>query len=266
MTEAEVLILLVYLALGALAGIIGGLFGLGGGIVIVPVLLFIYIKQGFHSEILMHLAVATSLATIVFTSMSSTFAHHRRGAVLWQQVGLLVPGIIVGGILGALIADYLPSHVLRVVFGLFELFVAIQIGFGVKPSAQRKLPGKQGMIFTGGGLGTFSTLLGIGGGTLTVPFLLWCNVNIRNAVATSAACGLPIALAGTAAMIFTGWHQQQLPSGATGYVYWPAAIPILISSVLFAPLGAKLMHAMPVDTLKRFFAVVLACVGLRMLF
>lgn len=265
MTENLILLLMAYLLLGMFAGIIGGLLGLGGGIIIVPALLFIYLKLGLQPEILMHLAVATSLATIVFTSISSTIAHHRRDAVIWQQVVLLVPGIILGCILGAAIADFLPSNTLRLLFGLFELLVAIQIGFGIKPSARRQLPGKFGMIVTGSVIGTVSTILGIGGGTLTVPFLLWCNVNIRNAVATSAACGLPIAVAGASAMIVAGWDHQYLPDGATGYVYWPAALPVLISSALFAPLGARLAHKLPVTILKRIFAVVLACVGLRML-
>lgn len=266
MTEVELLILLFYLLLGGIAGIIGGLLGLGGGIIIVPVLLVLFIQQELVSDILMHLAVATSLATIVFTSMSSAYAHHRRGAVLWRTVALLVPGIILGGILGAVIADHLPSNALRIMFGLFEILVAIQIGFGVEPSSHRRLPNRGGMLFTGGGIGTLSTLLGIGGGTLTVPFLLWCNINIRNAVATSAACGFPIAMAGTVAMIFTGWDNPELPAGATGYVYWPAAITITATSVLFAPIGARMAHSLPVDTLKKIFAVVLAGVGLRMLF
>jgi uncharacterized membrane protein YfcA len=177
-----------------------------------------------------------------------------------------VPGIILGGGVGAIIADHLPSDTLRVVFGIFELLVAVQIGIDIKPSAQRKLPGGGGLIIAGGGIGSLSTILGIGGGTITVPFLLWCNINIRNAVATSAACGLPIAITGTTAMIITGWNHQLLPDGTIGYVYWPAAITILLASVLFAPLGARLVHSMPVDRLKRVFAIVLACIGIRMLF
>ncbi len=266
MNEVHLLILFGYLLLGCMAGMIGGLLGLGGGIVIVPAVLFLFIQQDFPAEILMHMAVATSLATIIFTSMSSTIAHHSRGAVLWQQVKLLVPGIMIGGILGAVIADHMQSDFLRLGFGIFELFVAFQIWFSIKPSAQRELPQKKGMVVAGGGIGALSTLLGIGGGTITVPFLVWCNVNMRNAVATSAACGLPIAVVGTAAMIFTGWNNEYLPYGAIGYVYWPAAVVIVVTSILFAPLGAKLAHKMPVVMLKRIFAVVLACVGLVMLY
>ena len=255
-----------YFLLGMIAGGVGGLLGLGGGIIIVPSLLFIFTWQGFPANVLMHFAVATSLFTIVFTSVSSSYAHHKHKAVLWPQVFLLTPGIIMGAILGAFIADYLSSDLLRRAFGIFEIFVACQIGFAVKPTVQRALPGRNGMILAGGGIGTLSTIMGIGGGTLTVPFLTWCQVDIRKAVATSSACGFPIALAGTLTMIFTGLDYSNLPENSIGYVYWPAAVAILVTSVLFAPVGAKLAHTMPVNSLKRIFAIVLACIGLRMLF
>ena len=263
---ADLFVWSAYLMLGVIAGLVGGLLGLGGGILIVPALLFLFIWQGMPVDILMHLAVATSLFTIVFTSISSSYAHHKHQAVLWPQVFLLTPGIIIGAVFGAFLADYISSDILRRLFGVFEILVACQIGFSVKPSAQRSLPGRNGMLIAGGGIGTLSTILGIGGGTLTVPFLVWCHVNIRKAVATSSACGFPIALAGTLAMIFIGRDSPSLPENTIGYVYWPAAILILVTSVLFAPVGAKLAHSMPVDSLKRIFAIVLACVGLRMLF
>lgn len=263
----DILIWSAYLALGMFAGLVGGLLGLGGGILIVPALLFLFMWQGMPVDILMHLAVATSLFTIVFTSVSSSYAHHQHQAVLWPQVLLLTPGIIVGAIAGALIADHLSSDILRRIFGIFEIGVACQIGFSVKPAVlYRSLPGKPGMLFAGSVIGTLSTILGIGGGTLTVPYLVWCHVDIRKAVATSSACGFPIALSGTAAMIMTGLDYNELPEHSIGYVYWPAALLILVTSVMFAPVGAKLAHAMPINTLKRIFAIVLACVGLRMLF
>jgi uncharacterized protein len=266
MTSLSLVTLFSYLLLGMVAGMTGGLLGLGGGIVIVPALLFLFIYQGLPGDILMHMAVATSLATIVFTSISATWAHHRHGAVSWHVVRLLGPGIIIGAIAGALIADQLRSDSLQTAFGLFEILVALQIGFGIKPSAQRSLPNSTGMVATGGVIGTISSLLGIGGGTLTVPFLLWCNVNIRKAVATSSACGLPIAVAGTATMIITGWNYSRLPEGTTGYVYWPVVVMISIASVCTAPLGARLTHTLPVDILKRVFAIVLAAIGIRMIF
>ncbi len=255
-----------YLMLGVMAGLVGGLLGLGGGILIVPALLFIFIWQGLPTDILMHLAIATSLFTIVFTSISSSYIHHKHQAVLWPQVFLLTPGIIIGTVVGAFLVDHISSDILRRLFGIFETLVACQIGFSVKPTVQRSLPARSGMFFAGGVIGLFSTILGIGGGTLTVPFLMWCHVDIRKAVATSSACGFPIALTGSLAMIFAGLDYSNLPEDSIGYVYWPAAILILVTSVLFAPVGAKLAHSMPVDSLKRIFAIVLAGVGLRMLF
>ncbi len=259
-------IFISYLILGVLAGLIGGLLGLGGGIIIVPALLFLFIKQGINPEIQMHMALATSLATIVFTSMSSAYAHHQRGAVLWPVVFQLVPGIIVGCVFGAWVADRLESDNLRMAFGIFEILVALQVGLGIKPSARRELPGPYGNGLAGMILGSVSTLLGIGGGTLSVPFFLWCNVNMRNAVATSSACGLPIAVAGSATLIYAGLDSPVLPATSLGYVYLPAAGTILIASVLFAPLGARLAHTIPVLMLRRIFAIVLACIGLRMLY
>ncbi len=258
-------VLLTYLLLGAIAGVIGGLLGLGGGIVIVPALLFLFIYQGVTADILMQTAVATSLATIVITSVSATWAHHRHRAVLWPVVMAMGPGIILGAVLGALSAHLLQSNTLRVIFGIFEILVAIQIGSGLKPAGQRVLPGRAGMGMSGLAIGTVSSLLGIGGGTLTVPFLLWCNVHLRNAVATSSACGLPIAAAGAVAMMITGFNHPGLPAGSTGYVYWVAALPIMIASIVFAPLGAWLTHTVPVAVLRKIFAVILALVGIKML-
>lgn len=261
----SLLTVIAYILLGAVAGMIGGLLGLGGGIVIVPALLYLFIQQGFSAGIQMHLAVATSLTTIIFTSIASAWSHHRHGAVIWKIVGFLVPGIVIGCILGAITANHLRSDSLRITFGVFELLVAMQIWSGIKPPGHRELPGNSGMVLAGGVIGTLSTILGIGGGTLTVPFLLWCNINIRNAVATSAACGMPIAVAGTLSFMITGWNHTDLPAGSTGYVYWPAAFFILIASILTAPLGAKLAHVLPVIILKRIFALVLVIVGIRML-
>lgn len=260
-----IMLIATYLVVGAIAGTFAGLLGLGGGIIIVPALFFVFMKQGLPADILMHMAVATSLATIIFTAISSTWAHHHHGAVRWPVVGLLAPGIIVGCFVGALVADQLKSDNLRVALGIFEILVALQISFNVKPSGKRALPGKAALLITGSGIGALSTVLGIGGGTMTVPFLLWCNENIRNAVATSSACGLPIAIAGTAGMIATGWGHVSLPIWSTGYVYWPAAIVILFASVLTAPLGARLAHTLPVNILKKIFAVVIGLIGIRML-
>ena len=254
-----------YLLVGALAGILAGMLGVGGGLVIVPVLAYLFSQQGFDSSVIMHLAIGTSLATIVLTSLSSIRAHHQRGAVLWPVVAHLTPGIIAGAWLGAAVAHLLPSNILRSVFALFELAVAAQMALELSTTPHRQLPGRIGSGIAGVIIGAVSAIVGIGGGTLTVPFLTWCNVEMRRAVATSAACGLPIASAGTVAFIITGWNHAALPAASSGYLHWPALLGIGLTSVLFAPLGARLAHTLPVRTLRRFFALFLALLGLRML-
>lgn len=259
------IILFFYLLTGVAGGLLAGLLGIGGGIVIVPALYYLFSWQGFSGGHIMQLAVATSLMTIVVTAVASIRAHHLRGAVQWPTLMLLLPGIIAGAVCGGLLARWIASDWLRILFGLFEIVVALQIGFGARPVAHRSLPGSAGMTAAGGVIGGLSALLGIGGGTLTVPFLLWCNVTIHKAVATAAACGLPIAVAGALTFILSGWSVPDLPAHSLGYVYWPAALAIVSTSFLTAPLGARLAHALPVMTLRRLFAVLLAIIGLRML-
>ncbi len=262
---ADPIILILYLLTGIIGGLLAGLLGVGGGIVIVPALYYLFSWQGFSNSHVMQLAVATSLATIVFTSVASIRAHHLRGAVHWPTLRALLPGVIAGAVLGGLLARWIASDWLRMLFGLFEIAVALQIGFGAKPAAHRSLPATAGVSAAGGVIGGLSALLGIGGGTLVVPFLLWCNVTMHKAVATAAACGLPIAIAGTLTFILSGWTVPDLPEHSLGYVYWPAALAIVSTSFVTAPLGAQLAHALPVMTLKRLFAVLLAIIGLRML-
>ena len=258
-------VVIIYLLLGAFAGLVAGLLGVGGGLIIVPVLVFICTGQGVAEHLIVHLAVGTSLATIVFTSISSVRAHHQHGAVLWPVFWQLTPGIVIGAWLGALFADVLASDQLRRFFGVFELLVAIQMTFNVKPRPHRQLPGRAGMVGAGSVIGAISAIVGIGGGTMTVPFLVWCNVAMRKAVATSSACGLPIAVAGATGFIVTGWNAVELPAYSSGYVYWPAFAGIVIASILSAPLGARLAHRLPAAQLKRIFAVLLYILGLRML-
>jgi uncharacterized membrane protein YfcA len=257
--------LLLYLALGAFAGLMAGLLGVGGGLIIVPVLAGIFQHQQMSDAVIMHLAIGTSLATIVVTSISSVRAHHQRGAVLWPVVWRLTPGIVIGAWLGAAVADALPSAVLSKIFAVFVLVVAAQMAFGAKPAPHRELPGAPGMLATGGVIGAVSAIVGIGGGSLTVPFLTWCNTAMRQAVATSAACGLPIALAGTIGFIVTGLNAAELPAWSLGYVYGPALVGVAFASMLSAPLGAKLAHTLPAEVLKKVFAVFLMLIGVKML-
>ena len=255
----------LYAGLGVFAGVIAGFLGVGGGLIIVPVLVTIFQGKGFDENVLVHIAVGTSLATIVITSVSSVYAHHRRGAVLWSVFRIITPGIIAGALLGAVVADFLPGARLRIVFGVFELIVAGYMAWDFIPAPHRNLPGQFVFNITGVLIGMVSSVIGIGGGTMTVPFLTWCNVSIRNAVATSSACGLPIAIAGATGFIITGWSEAALPEWSTGYIYWPAFLGVVIASVVFAPVGARLTHALPVSITKRFFSLFLAFLGIRML-
>ena len=263
--EAILSTLLFYLTLGLFAGVMAGLLGVGGGLIIVPTLAWIFHHQQVDDAIVMHLAIGTSLATIVVTSISSVRAHHRRGAVLWPIFWRLTPGIVVGAWLGATIADALPSAVLSKVFAVFVLTVAAQMGFGAKPAPHRELPGTAGMLTAGGVIGAVSAIVGIGGGSLTVPFLTWCNTAIRQAVATSSACGLPIALAGALGFVVTGLNAAGRPDWSLGYIYGPALVGITLTSMLSAPLGAKLAHTLPTEMLKKVFAAFLTLVGVKML-
>lgn len=259
------MIILAYLVLGASAGILAGLLGVGGGLIIVPVLLMIFSFLGFDASFVMHMAIATSLWTIVLTALMSAYAHHRHGAVLWRDVWLLTPGMILGAALGAMLADGMSNTALRYFFALFEIVVAMQMMFSIMPGEGRKEPGiilaSTTSLLTGG----LSAVLGIGGGTVTVPFLHWCGRSIRQAVATSSVCGLPIALSGGVFYILLGSDEKGLPQNTLGYLYWPAFLTISITSVLLAPLGAKLAHTLPIATLKKTFAALLFLIGMRML-
>ncbi|MDD3650482.1 sulfite exporter TauE/SafE family protein [Immundisolibacter sp.] len=259
------MILLAYLAVGVAAGLIAGMLGLGGGVVIVPALALVFPLLGLPSPVLMHLAIGTSLAVIVPTSISSTLAHYRRGAVDLPLLRLLLPGLVPGALLGGWLADRLPSALLARVFGVFVIGVATQIFFNATAPGRRPLPGQAGLLATGMVIGTASTLLGIGGGSLTVPFLNYCRVDMRRAVATSSACGLVLGMVGAATFLWAGRDHPGLPPGAVGYLYLPAFVGIALASVLTAPYGARLAHSLPVPTLKRAFAVFLMLAGLRML-
>lgn len=260
------LTVLALLALTGLAsGLLAGLLGVGGGLVIVPALAVVLPMAGVSGEPVMHVAVATSLAAILLTSLASVHAHQRHGAVLWPAFWRLGPGIALGAVLGAQIADCLPGASLRLVFGVFALVVAVQMATGFKPAAGRGLLGVAATSVIGLSFGAISGIVGIGGGSLVVPFLSWCSVPMGKAVGTSAACGFPIALGGAAGAVYAGWGVLGLPAYSTGYVWWPALVAIGLASVLSAPLGAALAHRLPVPVLRRVFAAFLALMGAKML-
>jgi uncharacterized membrane protein YfcA len=259
--------LALYLAFGSLAGVLSGLFGIGGGVVIVPFLAWFFSAQGFPPGSIMIMAVATSLATIIVTSVSAVHAHHRRGAVHWRTVFQLAPGILAGSVLGSVIADALPALWFKLIFAVFLLYVAGRLLLAPKSDgAHAHAPTAWLFSVAGAGIGAVSSILGIGGGTLSVPFLVKCRFPIRNAVAISSACGFPIAVAGTATYVFLGWHKaSSLPAWSLGYVYLPAFAGIILTSIPFAPLGAHLAHRLPTVRLRRIFALVVMAVGCKLL-
>lgn len=257
--------ILIFLILGAVAGLTAGLFGVGGGLVIVPTLLWVFTSRGIDHSVVMHLAVGTSLATIIVTSISSVYAHNKHKAVQWGLFLKLTPGIVIGAWIGAVVADQLSSVWLQRVFAVFVFFVASHLVLDVDFGKHRDLPGRIGMALAGAVIGMVSTIVGIGGGSMTVPYLHWNGVGIRNAVATSSACGLPIAVAGTIGFIVTGWGEVGLPDGSSGYVYWSAMPWIVAATFIFAPIGARLAHSLPTKILRRLFAILLFVVGVKLL-
>ncbi len=255
--------ILLYLVLGCFSGFVAGLFGIGGGMVIVPVLVFTFKAQGLSPTILTHLAIGTSLACIIVTSISAIWAHHQRGAVLWPVVKKLALGLLIGSLIGAQIAHAIPARQLEIIIGCFALLTAAQMFSGWKGKLDHiPLPGIVGLTTAGGSIGVASAIFGIGGGTFTVPYLTLHGVAMTNAVASASACGLPIAIAGATGFIWAGWHETQLPSGAWGFVYLPAFFGISSTSLIFARVGAKLAHRLPADILKKMFACLLVLVGI----
>lgn len=252
--------------LGIFAGFIAGLFGVGGGLVLVPILFMLLAAQGAAEAHLMHLALGTAMACIAITSLSSLRAHHRHGVVRWNIVRAMAPGLMLGTLAGTFIASQLATRPLAILFTLLVYYSAWQMIQGFTPRPGRRLPGAAGLFGVGGVIGSVSSLISAGGGFMSIPFMLWCNVPIHNAIGTSAALGFPIALAGTLGYILNGWHGAGLPAGSLGYVHLPAMLGVVLMSILSAPLGARLAHRLPVKPLKRGFGVFLALLASKMLF
>jgi uncharacterized membrane protein YfcA len=246
------------LALGCVAGFLAGLLGIGGGMLMVPFLTFILVQRGVADALAVKMGIATSMATIVFTSLSSLRAHHRRGAVRWDLVRGIAPGIMLGGLLaGAAAFALLKGQWLALLFAAFVGFSATQMLRGKAPKPTRVLPGRGGQAAAGGLIGFLSGLVGAGGAFVSVPFMTACNVPIHQAVATSAALGFPIAAANTVGYLIGGRALPSALPGAFGYLYLPALAVIAAASVLLAPLGARCAHAMDVGQLRRAFAFLL---------
>ncbi|MCX7084776.1 MAG: sulfite exporter TauE/SafE family protein [Methylococcales bacterium] len=250
-------IIVVSSVLGMVSGVLAGLFGIGGGLVIVPVLAVLFKEQGFSANLIMIMSVATSLAVISFTAVSSVWAHHRLGSVIWSKVVRLIPGIIIGSALGAIVAKQISADALRIFLVVFLLYVGVQMALQISPKAGLVNQSKPLDFCVAIIIGLLSAIVGIGGGTLTVPYLVRGQMLMRNAVAVSSACGLPIAIAGASSYILLGLTVDNLPAGSFGYIYLPAFLATGLTSILTAPLGAKLAHRLPAQKLKRYFSLLL---------
>lgn len=263
----EPLLIVELVTLGLCTGFLAGLLGIGGGMLMVPFITLIMSARGVSPDLAVKMAIATSMATIVFTSVSSVRAHHKRGAVRWDIVKLLAPGIVLGAAVASLgVFSMLKGSWLALFFAAFVAFSATQMLLEKKPAASRTMPGPAGQLAAGGVIGFLSGLVGAGGGFISVPFMTWCNVAVHNAVATSAALGFPIALANALGYIVAGQAVQGVPQGSLGYIFLPALAVIACASVLMAPLGVRAAHALPVKQLKRVFAFVLYALAAYMLY
>jgi uncharacterized membrane protein YfcA len=254
-----------YLGIGALVGFAAGLLGIGGGVVMVPLLVLVFRAHEMPPEHLMHLALGTALAAMVFTSLSSMRAHHAHGAVDWKIARAMSPGMLLGSFGAALLAGLIPTRPLAVVFTAFVFYAATSILLDLKPATTRELPGTAGIFAAGAVIGAISSLLAAGGAFMTIPFLAWCKVPLRRAIGTAAANGLPIAIAGTAGYLLQGWRVPGLPAPSVGYVYLPALALVVTTSMAAAPLGARLAHRLPIKQLRTLFALLLYVFATRML-
>lgn len=256
---------IAYLTIGCVVGFVAGMLGIGGGAVMVPMLVFVFSAQGMPVEHRLHVALGTAMATIIFTSLSSVSAHHAYGSVDWPIARAIAPGIVAGSFTAAIIAGFIPTRPLAILFTALVFYAATQMFFDLRPKKTRALPGVAGLFGAGAVIGGLSSLLSAGGAFVSIPFLAWCSVPLRRAIGTAAAIGFPIALAGSAGYVLQGLHAQGLPRWTLGYVYLPALALVVATSMLAAPLGARLAHRVPVKRLRIGFALVLYALAARML-
>lgn len=257
---------LAYPLLGCVVGFLAGLLGVGGGLITVPILTLLLQAQGLHHPDLHKIALATSTTAISFTAFASMRSHAKHDNVHWEVVKRFLPGILLGTLIGAQLVNVLPVVPLRVVFVLFTFYTAYSMLANKQPKPSRTLPNTPTMFGVGNGIGIFSTLISAGGGFISVPFMIWCNINARLAMGTSAALGFPIAVGGVISYLITAHNVPHLPPHTFAYIYWPAVVGIVATSFLVAPLGARMAQRWNIYTLKRLFAVMLICLGLQMMY
>jgi uncharacterized membrane protein YfcA len=255
----------IYLPIGAVVGFLAGLLGIGGGMILVPILVFVFGANNFAPGHLMHLALATAMATIPFTSVSSVRAHHRHGGIDWHIVTGLMPGLLIGAVFGTLVAGSIPGRPLAIFFAAFLFYAATTMFFDLVPKGTRSLPGRPGLALVGAIVAFLSSFIAAGAALMTIPFMAWCNVPLRRAVGTASAIGFPLSVAASAGYVIAGWQAAGLPQHSLGFVYLPALALIVLTSVLTAPLGARVSQRMPVKRLRIVFALVLYVIAIRML-
>ena len=251
---------------GSLSGFLAGLLGIGGGMILVPLMILIFSRLGFNQDVVMHLAIATGMASVFFTSISAVLAHHRRGNIDWKLVGILSPGLILGALVGGgKFFELITGPWLSLGFSIFLIYTGIQMILNKTPHSSRGLPGFFGLFAFGVFAGVISSLLGAGGAFVTVPFMIWCNVKPHNAMANSSGLGFPIATSSALGYIYGGWGNLNLPEHSLGYVYLPALGCIVMTSIISAPLGAKIVSKVEAPRLKRIFGFVLLAIAVFML-
>lgn len=251
--------------IGSVAGVLSGLLGIGGGIIVIPLLVWLFKLQNIPSDLVMHLAAGTSLSVMIFTAASSLYGHLKRGIHIWPIYRQLAIGIVIGTIFGAVFGHFLPGKVLEMLFAIFIFIIAVRMLMAIKTKSERTLPRPLGMFSIALLIGGKSGLLGLGGGAITIPFLSYCNVPIRDIVAVSVSCSFTIAIIGTISFIITGQHAIDLPTWSLGYIYLPAFLGIVLTSPLCAQLGAYFSHKLPVTVLTRILGAVLLIMAIRML-
>ncbi|MCL1123117.1 sulfite exporter TauE/SafE family protein [Shewanella surugensis] len=256
----------ICLVLGVIIGFLAGLLGIGGGLISVPALLHILPLVGVSHDFLPHVAIATSLAAIILTGLSSTRSHHKRDNIPWYLFKPMLPGFVLGSLSSGFISENISANALQQSFAIFVILMAIQMVFPFKGQAQRHLPSSVLLFMTAVVVAIIAGLMGIGGSVLLVPFLTFFGLQMRYAIGFSAASGLLIALFGSVGYVIAGWNVYGLPQFTLGYIYIPALLGIVVSSIFIAPIGAKRASTWPTGVLKKMFALLLVIIGFKLVF
>ncbi|SNX29254.1 Uncharacterized membrane protein YfcA [Polynucleobacter meluiroseus] len=250
--------ILMLMLCGSISGFMAGLLGIGGGMILVPFMILVFNHLGFNQHVIVHMAIATGMATILFTTTSAILAHHKHGSIDWKLVASLSPGMVLGGLFGGSeIFEAINTSWLSLGFAIFIVYTSIQMIINKKPTAGRDLPGPVGLFSFGAFAGVLASLVGAGGAFITVPFMLWCNVKPHTAMASSSGLGFPIAAAATVGYMYGSWGNPNLPEGSLGFIYIPAVLCIVVVSVFTAPFGARMARKLNVGQLKRIFGIML---------